>query len=197
MKKTDTKTEEKIILNSLGLLDESEKEQLKSLINNSSGAERKLASEYNNLAAIFPKMAGAKFNEVTPSDEVKKKLFEKIKSSVSPAVKINKEGFGFILSDSDDWVQHPDIEGIKVKQLAVNKDKDYLMILLKVAAGTEYPSHHHSGAEECYVIEGDVYAEGKVLGPGDFHHADADSDHDPLYTKNGCTLLLVVDPKDY
>ncbi|MCY7363196.1 MAG: hypothetical protein LH629_14190, partial [Ignavibacteria bacterium] len=57
--------------------------------------------------------------------------------------------------------------------------------------------HHHSGAEECYVISGDVYAQGTVLGPGDFHHAEGGSDHEMLYTKNGCTLLLVVEPKDY
>ncbi|MBK8550336.1 MAG: cupin domain-containing protein [Ignavibacteria bacterium] len=100
-------------------------------------------------------------------------------------------------ADSNEWIQHPEIEGVQIKRLSVNTDKGYLMILLKAAAGAEYPAHHHSGAEECYVLEGDLYVEGKYLGPGDFHHAEGDSDHDPLRTKNGCTLLLVVDPKDY
>jgi quercetin dioxygenase-like cupin family protein len=195
--KTDKNIENKIIYNSLGLLNENEKQQLKSDLENFSGIEKKMISEFNNLVSLIPKTISATNNKFMPSPKVKEKLFKKIASVKSTDANIHGKGFDFIYADSNDWIQHPDIDGIKVKQLAVNKDKDYLVLLLKVAANTEYPSHHHSSSEECYVIEGDVYAQGKILGPGDFHHADSGSDHDTLYTKNGCTLLLVVDPKDY
>ncbi len=143
---------------------------------------------------MFPQILFHSFKEISPSAEVKEKLFERIKDKrISQA----KAGFEFILSDSDDWVPHPEVDGVKVKRLAVNPEKGYLMMLMKAAAGTVYPSHHHSGSEECYVLEGDLYAQGKILGPGDFHHAEGGSDHEPLHSKNGCTLLLVVDPKDY
>ncbi len=197
MKKTDKNTEDKIIFNSLGLLNENEKQLLKSALEDSSNIDRKIISEFNNLVSLIPKAISVRESEIAPSAKVKQNLLKKITSLKSTDANIHGKGFDFIYADSDDWVRHPVIEGIKVKQLAVNKDKDYIMLLLKVAADTEYPPHHHNGAEECYVIEGDVYAEGKILGPGDFHHADGDSDHNPLYTKNGCTLLLVVDPKDY
>ncbi|MEO8209596.1 MAG: cupin domain-containing protein [bacterium] len=189
--------EDKIIFNSLGLLDKEEKTEFKSAIKNLTEDERITASEFNNLVSLFPHILKSSFKEFSPSAAVKEKLFEKINKKKSSDSQINKDGFEFIFSDSNDWTQHPEVEGIKVKRLAVNQDKGYLMILMKAAAGSQYPSHHHTGAEECYVLEGDVYAEGKVLGPGDFHHAEGGSDHDPLYTKNGCTLLLVVDPKDY
>lgn len=196
-KNTDNNFEDRIILNSLGLLDKEEKLKYKSDLKNLQAENKKIISGFNNLVSLFPRILNLSFKNISPQDRVKEKLFEKIKSRESVDANIKEEGFEFIYTDSDDWFQHPVIEGIKVKQLAQNTDKGYVMLLMKVAAGTSYPPHHHNGAEECYVIEGDVIAEGRILGPGDFHHADGGSDHDPLYTKNGCTLLLVVDPKDY
>lgn len=189
--------EEKAILNSLGLLKDQEADSFKLMIDESSEEERELVKEFNNLSSLFSKILMFQNDNLSPSANVKEKLFEKINSEKNKNKIRNKTGFDFILSDSAEWMQHPQIKGIEVKRLAVNEEKGYLMILMKAAAGAEYPSHHHSGAEECYVIEGDLYVEGKYLGPGDFHHADGGSDHDPLRTKNGCTLLLVVDPKDY
>lgn len=191
MKKTGSNLQEQIIINSLGILD---KEQIKDLeIKNLSDENKKEVSEFNNLTFLFTKILSSTLRDVSPSEKVKEKLFKKINEKSSDA---KMKAFDFIYADSDDWMQHP-IDGIKVKQLAANEEKGYIMLLMKVAAGTSYPPHHHSSAEECYVIEGDFFAEGKTLGPGDFHHADGGSDHEPLHTKNGCTLLLVVDPNDY
>jgi len=189
--------EERIIFNSLGLLSKEEKDILKSEINSSSGEGRYEISDFNNLSSLFSKLLIGKTKEVSPSPLVKEKLFEKINARESEKSLKNKEGFSFLFSEESDWNQHPEIDGIKFKTLALNQFKGYLMLLLKVEPDTTYPTHRHHGAEECYVISGDVYAEGKTLGPGDFHHAEEGSDHDALYTKNGCTLLLVVDPADY
>ena len=189
--------EEKAIENSLGLLKAEEKKSFRLITDESSEEERVLIKEYNNLSSLFSKILMFQNKDLAPSAKVKDKLFEKINSGIEKKSDKNKSGFDFIFSDSEEWIQHPQIKDIEVKRLAVNEDKGYLMILLKAAAGAEYPSHHHSGAEECYVLEGDLYVEGKYLGPGDFHHAEGGSDHEPLRTKNGCTLLLVVDPRDY
>lgn len=195
-KNSDNHLEEKVIMNSIGLLNTEEREEFNSIIQNSEELNKKMISEFNNLVSLFPKLIQNSFNNISPTSKVKGKIFEKINTKESSPLTAKEKGFDFIYSNSDGWIQHP-IEGIKVKQLAVNVEKGYVMLLMKVAAGTNYPPHHHSGAEECYVIEGDLFAEGKTLGPGDFHHADGGSDHDPLHTKNGCMLLLVVDPDDY
>ena len=194
-KKDKNDFEEKVILHSLGLLDKNEEDSLNLIIDNSSETERELVKEFNNLSALFSKILPVPEIDISNSSKIKEKLFEKINSQNK--TRKNKSGFNFIFADSSEWIKHPHINGIEVKTLAANEDKGYLMILIKAAAGAEYPSHHHNGAEECYVIEGDLYVEGKYLGPGDFHHAEGGSDHEPLRTKNGCTLLLVVDPKDY
>jgi len=200
-KEFENNIEDKIIFNSLGLLSKEEKDILKSEIDNSSGLERNDVQDFNNLTSLFPKLLSNKVKDVSPSVRVKEKLFEKINAKENFKNKGNhlesgKTDFGFIFSDSSEWIPYS-TEGIKFKLLSLNQNKGYLMLLFKAGPGSTYPSHHHTSAEECYVIEGDLYAEGKVLGPGDFHHAEAGSDHGQLYTKNGCTLLLVVDPVDY
>lgn len=189
--------EDRIIFNSLGLLSDEEKNILNTEIENSSVEERNDNMDYNNLTSLFPLLLNGIVKEVAPSSRVKEKLFEKINSKQAEKDHKNKEGFGFLYSDETDWSPHPAIKGIEFKTLALNPLKGYLMMLLKADPDTTYPAHSHSANEECYVLSGDVLAEGRVLGPGDFHHAEAGSDHDPLYTKGGCTLLLVVDPADY
>jgi len=94
------------------------------------------------------------------------------------------------------WQPHP-IPGITVKVLAVDGNTGVATLLVRAAPGTTYPAHHHSGSEGCYVIEGEVLVAGRRIGPGDFHLADADSDHDPLYTETGATVLLVCAAADY
>lgn len=180
-----------IIKNSLGLLDKKDQSYFDNDVKKYSVKDKNDISDFNNLSSIFSKFAVSDMKDVKPSPAVKKKLFEKLKK-----VQKKDKDFEFMFSASNDWEQHP-IDGIQFKKLSYNEEKGYLMLLFKVAADTSYPAHHHSGAEECYVISGDVYAQGKVLGPGDFHHASGGSDHEPLYTKNGCTLLLVAEPKDY
>ena len=187
-------SKDNIILNSLGLLDKKDQSYFDKDVKNFSGSEKKEVSEFNNLSSLFSKLAEVSAKDVTPSPDVKKRLFEQLKERQNNNKK--EKDFEFIFSASSDWEQHP-IEGIQFKKLSYNEEKGYLMLLFKVAADTSYPAHHHSGAEECYIVSGDVYAQGKILGPGDFHHAEGGSDHEPLYTKNGCTLLLVVEPEDY
>jgi anti-sigma factor ChrR (cupin superfamily) len=104
-------------------------------------------------------------------------------------------GFSFTRA-GEGWQPHP-IPGIRMKLLALNRQRGYATLLLDVAPGVVFPAHHHSGAEECYVVSGTVTACGRSMGPGDFHHADGATDHGELYTETGCQVILVVAPEDY
>ena len=105
-------------------------------------------------------------------------------------------GFAFRLAPDDDWLPHP-VPGIRMKVLAMNRRAGYATLLLDVAPGTRFPAHHHDGNEECYVLSGSVNTLGRRLGPGDFLHADAGTDHGELWTDEGAQVLLVVPPEDY
>lgn len=103
----------------------------------------------------------------------------------------------YTLTTSDgEWVMAP-IPGILMKVLSLDRARDAAVLLVKGEAGARYPAHHHTKAEECYVISGEVLIHGQMLKAGDFHHAEPDSDHDELYTPTGVEVLLVVAASDY
>jgi quercetin dioxygenase-like cupin family protein len=126
--------------------------------------------------------------ESSPRPAVKAQLMAKITSDlVAPPPR----GFRLHFDTDDDWRPHP-VPGIRMKVLSVNQRSGYTTLLLDVAPGTRFPAHHHDGDEECYVISGSVHTLGRRLGPGDFVHADAGTDHAELWTDEGARVLLVV-----
>jgi anti-sigma factor ChrR (cupin superfamily) len=127
---------------------------------------------------------------VAPSPDVKRRLMERVREATEPS------GFAFIWRADNNWMPHP-VPGIKMKVLALNKRRGYATLLLDVQPGTRFPAHHHGGAEECYVVSGSLFTCGRRLGPGDFVHADGDTDHGELWTEEGCQVILVVPPEEH
>jgi anti-sigma factor ChrR (cupin superfamily) len=95
-----------------------------------------------------------------------------------------------------EWLESG-IPGLTLRILALDRERDVVTMLLRGEPGARYPSHRHTKPEECYVLRGSVIIDGRVLGPGDFHHADADSDHGEIYTVDGAEVLLVAGAADY
>lgn len=100
-------------------------------------------------------------------------------------------GFTLRLAAEENWRPHP-VPGIRMKVLAANPDNGYATLLLDVAPGVRFPPHHHGGDEQCYVLSGSVHTLGRRLGPGDFLHARAGTDHGELWTDHGACVLLIV-----
>ena len=126
-----------------------------------------------------------------PRPVVKIQLMARIGGSASAPA-----GFSLRFALDDGWLPHP-VPGIRMKVLSINQRNGYATLLLDVQPGTRFPAHHHSGDEECYVISGSVFTLGRRLGPGDFVHADAGTEHGELWTDEGARVLLVVPPEDY
>lgn len=128
-----------------------------------------------------------------PRPEVKAQLMAKLRAEAATA----PEGFTFnMAAEFDTWIAHP-VAGIRVRVLSLNRDQGYATLFLDVAPGTRFPAHHHSGAEECYVISGSLYTWGRRLAAGDFLHADAGTEHSEMWTDEGCQVLLVVPADDF
>lgn len=125
-----------------------------------------------------------------PGPDLRRKLMQRIAEPAIPA------GFAFHHASDDRWLPHP-VPGIRMKVLALNKTRGYATLLLDVEPGTRFPSHHHGGAEECYVVSGSIFTCGRRLGPGDFVHADADTDHGELWTDEGAQVILIVPPEEH
>jgi anti-sigma factor ChrR (cupin superfamily) len=112
-------------------------------------------------------------------------LLQRISPQATPA------GFQLRLASDADWLSHP-VPGIRMRVLATNPTTGYATVLLDVAPGVRFPAHHHSGGEDCYVISGSIHTLGRRLGPGDFLHADAGTEHEELWTPDGARVLLIV-----
>lgn len=133
---------------------------------------------------------GAAIGADGPRPEVKARLMARLALPDAPA------GFSFAYGAEGEWTPHP-LPGIRIKTLSMNRAAGYATVVFDVAPGTRFPPHHHSGAEECFVISGSLFTCGRRFDAGDFVHADAGTDHGELYTEDGCRVLLVVTPEDY
>ena len=125
-----------------------------------------------------------------PRPLVKERLMARIAAEAA-----TPPGFAVRYGADDDWLPYP-VPGIRMKVLSLNRRNGYATLLLDVQPGTRFPAHHHDGDEECYVISGSVLTLGRRLGPGDFVHADAGTDHAELWTDEGAQVLLVVPADD-
>lgn len=179
-----SRLDELVALDALGLLSEDEQATLhRELADNPSIESAALYDAAHLALAVAP---------VEPPPGLRSRVL----ALVSAAPPAPARGLSFILKD-EAWQPHPLVAGIRFKQLALDEARGVATLLLDVSPGTTYPAHHHSGAEECYVVSGEVIVGGRRLTAGDFHHADAHSDHRPVYSETGCTVLLVVDARDY
>lgn len=94
------------------------------------------------------------------------------------------------------WLPGP-VPGTAIKILSLDRARDLATLLLRAEPGARYPAHHHTAGEDCYVISGEVIVNGQRLHAGDFHRAEAGSDHGMLATDTGAEVLLVVSATDY
>ena len=146
--------------------------------------------DFEDLDLLLAELASA--GAPAPRPEVRERLMATIHAD-APVVPTD---FTFKFAATDGWVPHP-VPGIRMRVLAMNRERGYATLLLDVKPGTRFPEHHHTGAEECYVVSGSVYTYGRRMGPGDFLHADGDTDHGQLWTDEGAQVILVVPPEDY
>jgi quercetin dioxygenase-like cupin family protein len=157
------------------------------------------ASEIRRLsdaAAVFAGMA-----ETAPPTDLHARLRQRV-AAATPALQPWKQwdaeagGSRTIRrEDESDW-QDTAIPGIRVRNLFVDAVNDRITMLVRMQPGTAYPSHRHGGAEECYVIEGDLLVGDYRMRAGDYQRVDSGSTHCVQSTENGCLLYIVSSAHD-
>jgi len=136
-----------------------------------------------------------------PSPSVKERLLNRIRATVAlpsaaSATSRIPEGLQFLAgAETSGWKQLP-VPGAWIKLLSFERARGYAVLLGKLDPGTRYPAHVNAGPEDFYVLTGDLRVGDRVLGPGDFHHADAGSYHEENWSAEGCTLLAVLTADD-
>ena len=85
---------------------------------------------------------------------------------------------------------------IQVKILAQDEESGMVSMLVRLAAGGEYPPHTHAGIEELHLLEGELWIDERKLYPGDYNRAEPGTGDKRVYSETGCTCVLVTSTKD-
>lgn len=93
-----------------------------------------------------------------------------------------------IRADQGDW--RPLADGVVMKSLFIDHDAGWHSFLLRLAPGAQLSGHGHKQPEECYVISGDMQIGPMRLTVGDYHLAEAGTEH-PAISSSGGALIFV------
>jgi quercetin dioxygenase-like cupin family protein len=86
--------------------------------------------------------------------------------------------------------------GIWAKRLYVDPEHDTVTMLVRMDPGASYIPHRHGGAEQCFVLEGDLREGDLIVTAGDYQCAAKGSVHGAQWTESGCLLLIVSSLQD-
>lgn len=102
----------------------------------------------------------------------------------------------FIRRSGEGGWEETGVAGVRVRQLFVDRPHNRITMLVQMDAGASYPKHLHDDAEECLVLEGDLWMGDTVLRKGDYQRAPAGSLHGVQRTEAGCLLLITSSLSD-
>ncbi len=154
---------------------------------------RSLQSAIATVAAATPKVAmppGLKGKVMGRVDAIEAAKTAGPPSTASPV----GLSFAFAAGQSG-WKQLP-FPGAFIKLLSLERERGYAVLMGKLEPGTRYPAHLNAGPEDFYILTGDLVIGDRKLVAGDFHHADAGSQHEENHSVEGCTLIAVLTVND-
>ncbi len=103
----------------------------------------------------------------------------------------NSAFFFVAANEAGGWKALP-VPGAFIKLLSADRERGYAVLLGRLDRGVRYPAHRHQTGEDILILSGDLTVAGRRMGPGDFHHCDAGTEHPVNYSDEGCTLLAVL-----
>lgn len=189
---TPEQIEEFAALHAVGALDGEERATFERLLASGDAQACKALRNFQEAAALT---ATAHIAPAAPSSGLKAKILQAIQRRPHRSAP-GQPGFEFVPDDpAQGWIPMR-VPGAFIKLLSFNRDQGYAVVLGRLDPGGRYPAHHHSGAEELYLLSGDLRIGERTLRAGDFHHSDTGTFHSDNVSEQGCTLLAVVSSRE-
>lgn len=171
----------------VGALEGAEAAEFRTLLHAASAEDRREAAQIIDAAGLI----ALSLPRENPSPSLKGKIMARIKPPQA-----TPELFEFVRGGEDSGWHALKVPGAFVKVLSIQKERGYAVLLGKLDPGTSYPAHHHLGAEQLFILEGDLNIGGVTLQAGDFHNAKAGSNHGVNSSAQGCKIMAIVSIDD-
>ena len=166
----------------LGAISAEEMARLSDLVKHGDAENKKTLAALKRVTQALALTAEA---QAEPSPAVKDRLMKSLNDSQTVVL---QPEFSIVRENEGQWqIMLP---GVSFKNLFNNPDIGSSTMLMRMAAGSILPSHHHDHIEELYVIEGDCYSSGQCLTVGDYHRAEGGSTHGKTFTEHGCMMIV-------
>ena len=139
----------------------------------------------DHLAFVAPPLA--------PPPSLRDRLLDQIRNERRPSQHITKP-LTFVRASEGEWIEMA--SGVMAKVLYFDPISRRATALVRMAPGAVYAPHRHAEPEELYVLEGGCFCGGQELGVGDYHRAEAGTEHYDTSSDEGCLLLIISSPQN-
>jgi anti-sigma factor ChrR (cupin superfamily) len=148
--------------------------------------------------AAFREVTGAvalSAEPVTPPTELRERLMStaptrlQVVPGSAPGTMYENDGVLISRPQEMNWAPGQ-LPGLFSKVLFNDSRRGYTTALVRMLAGTHYPSHKHAGVEELYLLEGDLSVDELPMRPGDYCRGEVGSIHGEIFTNTGCLFLV-------
>jgi CheY-like chemotaxis protein len=117
------------------------------------------------------------------------------RAQIPTEILLDRDGLFIARSEGMLW-QSIDASGCEKKILFVDDREKSVTSIVRMQAGTHFPSHRHGGIEEVFILQGDLVVEGQPMKPGDYCRAEPTTVHRESFTESGCVFLLRASQHD-
>jgi anti-sigma factor ChrR (cupin superfamily) len=176
-------------LYALGLTESAENEAL--LAHAAEGTD--LLRDLDAFQETAAQMSGLSAAE--PPASVKARLLQRIAPPTDQQRQLPDGVLALVRGNEGPWRDTP-FPGIAVRPLFKDPLSGNQFLLVRMAPGSVYPSHHHEGIEHSYILEGDAIFDDHTLYAGDYEAAQSGHDHSCIRTKGGCLVFLIRNQAD-
>lgn len=171
----------------VGSISSEEQEQFESLLESADPKVRETLAAYSGVAELMLDEIPA----VVPDPSIRESLLERIKSDSASVTDRQEEPFIVRSASTGPW-NETGIPGVSRRVLFEDHEQNRITVLMRLDAGSNFPAHKHSQAEECLVLEGDLDFGDYALEAGDYLRLAAGTEHGVASTKNGCICLVTT-----
>lgn len=130
---------------------------------------------------------------LAPPASLRNRLLDRVHNEARPSRPATPP-LTFVKASEGEWIEIA--PGVTAKILYLDPVSRRATALVRMAPGSSYAPHRHAEPEEFFVLEGGCFCGGQELLVGDYHRAEAGTEHHDTSSDTGCLLLIISSPQN-